>query len=102
MKTKFYGASDDQVLLEIDGKTVEQYDGYETKFVFIIGGVLYVYANHFPYLGWIIGAGIVDEEVPIPDDWKITMSISETGYSMALEIETPGKVTIVEVKDDDR
>lgn len=87
----FYGASDD--LVEVEGVKGEDeftapgngpYMG-----AFNLGGKIRVHAI---YDGcWSFAVGKVDEDIPLPN-WPTR--ISETGYTMRLEIDVPDDVKV--------
>lgn len=101
MKLSIYGASDD--LIEFEGDFREEYSAGRERNNghlndvgrFVIGGILRVIAF---YDGtWSFSIGMVSEEVPIPDRWKITVFRSvSTKYSMQVDIDTDGDpVTVI-------
>lgn len=100
MKIGIYGASDDGVVLEIDGKTVEEYDTYEP------GPVMWradlrapdgdIMRVHALYDGcWSIAIGQAEEDTPLPD-WDIQI-LQKSGYSTMAQIEAPAGTELVNV-----
>lgn len=105
MKIKFYGASDDLVEFEVqhsNGK-IEQdevdccngIDSGVNGCSFNIGGKLQVVAIYLleglaAKGTWILGAAPIDEEIQIPDDWKISIKHSaDSAYSAEITVEIP-------------
>lgn len=98
-RVEFYGASDD--LVEVEGDFREEYNVYgDGPSTFVVGGLVRVYAIYGRGGTWAFGVGQVDEDVPIPADWKISLSQDpDTAYSVRLAIEAPvARLTVVEEK----
>lgn len=100
MNIQIHGESDDNVDVDVDGKSYEEYSAYDTKIDLIIGGLLGVTCVYgFMNTGcWGITPRLIDEDIEIPDDWNIQVKVAENKYSTLLVIDIPekyGRVSIV-------
>lgn len=64
----------------------DEFNAIKTPIRFIVNGCLFV---TWRYNGvWSVELGQVDENLPIPEDWTITIEIPVDGYSMELKIDS--------------
>lgn len=109
-----YGSSDDLVEFEGEGEVrfldeesrgsrleAEYYLGSGDKSTFLVegseGDQAYIYAY---YEGcWHFSVGLVEEDIPIPAGWAVSIGQSaENGYSAELKIRAMDRLRVKEVK----
>lgn len=94
---RFYGASDDVVVLHRGERAVEEFDCIGGLLVLRVededghGGCELTFAYEASEDGdgeatWHVKVGMIDEDVPIP--WPIRLT-ARTGYSVVVEIDAP-------------
>lgn len=102
MKIGIYGASDDGVVLEIDGKTVEEYDTYEP------GPVMWRAELHAPdgatmrvqalfTDSWSIAVGPAGEEALLPAWPVVIVPATDECRSAMAEIQAPDGTEIISI-----
>jgi len=94
-----YGHSDD--LVEFEGAIRQEFDCYDTpwtgKLIAPDGDGLLINALYGKNGTWMIGAGPLDEDQPMPA-WPMTLANSaDCRYSAALTLEVPDGVTVTEL-----
>ena len=90
-----YGSSDD--LVEVEGIIGgDEFNGEEVRLS--VGGVLAVDFEYalIPGSCWGVTITQIDEDLPIPDDWKVTISQNSNGYSVQVNMEIPDGISIVQ------
>ena len=99
-----YGASDDLVesagLPGCDEFNVYSRDSDDNpvRASFVLGGLLRIYAL---YDGcWSFAVGLVDDELPWPEDWTVHIGkCKDCAYSALLSIDVPTLVALVRERD---